>query len=115
MIPGSGSLHLVEHGGERTLDAQRLLHFIRGHIRIFSVFQKARPLVIAEELDHGCRVCLPVFGPTFQIYKYGRDAGRVEERYGVLKIFVEISIEDALVHEVQTRSYIEQNPAQIMK
>ena len=39
----------------------------------------------------------------------------VEKRYGILDIFVEIGVEDALIHEVQTRADIEQDPTEIVK
>src|SRR5437763_4833115 len=84
-------------------------------MRIFSIFQEAWSLVIAKELDHGWQVCPPVFGPALQIYEDGYDAGLVEKRDGVLKILVEIGIEDALIHEVQTGADIEQDPTEIMK
>src|SRR5262245_2021649 len=76
--PSSGSLHLVEHRGQRAFDPQSLLHFIRRHVRVFSVLQKARPLMIAEELDHGIEVGFPVFRPAFQVHEHGRDAGLEE-------------------------------------
>src|SRR5215213_7337393 len=99
-IDGCRSLHLIKHGRKCTFHSKRLLYFVRTDIRIFAILQEAWPLVIPKKLDDGHCVCAPIFGPAFQIHKYGRDTGRVEKRYSVLNIFVEISIEDALIHEV---------------
>src|SRR5215211_2185130 len=44
-------LHLVEHGRERVLEPQRLLDFVRAHIRVLGVLQKAGALVFPHELD----------------------------------------------------------------
>ncbi len=43
-------LHLVEHVGERSLQAQRLLDLIRRHVRVLAVLQKAGEVVLAHEL-----------------------------------------------------------------
>ena len=41
------------------------LIFIGADIRIFPVFQKTRPVVIADKLDERWRVGFPVLGKTF--------------------------------------------------
>ena len=43
-------LHLVEHVGERRLQAQRLLDLIRSHVWVLSVLQEAGEVVLAHEL-----------------------------------------------------------------
>src|SRR5215213_671877 len=50
------SLHLVEHVRECRLQLESLLDLVRGHIRILSVLQEARPLVLPDELDERRRV-----------------------------------------------------------
>src|SRR5918995_591077 len=66
-------LHLVEHGRERVLEPQRLLDLVRAHIRVLGVLQKARPLVLAHELDERGRVRLPVHGKPFQVLEHRID------------------------------------------
>ena len=46
-----------------------LLDLIRAHVRIFAVFQEARALVVADELDERRRVGLPVYREAFEIFK----------------------------------------------
>ena len=43
-------LHLVEHVGERSLQAQRLLDLIRRHVWVLAVLQEAGEVVLAHEL-----------------------------------------------------------------
>ena len=45
------SLHLVEHVGEGRLELERLLDLVGADVRILAVFQEARALVLANELD----------------------------------------------------------------
>src|SRR2546429_225830 len=54
------SLHLVEHVRESRLESERLLDFFRAHAGVFTVFQKARTLMFADELDECRRIGLPV-------------------------------------------------------
>src|SRR5688572_1524040 len=77
-------LHLVEHGRERVLELQRLLDFVRAHIRVLAVLEKARPVVIADELDERGRVRLPVLGKPLQVFEDRIDAVLREERHGIL-------------------------------
>ena len=95
---------------------ERLLHFVCSDIRIFSVFQKAWPLVVAQELgSRPARFVFQSFGPAFQIHEYGCDAGLHEKRHGILEILVKVGIENALIHEVQAGADIEQDPAEVVK
>lgn len=58
--------------------------------------------MFAEEPDNGGYVRLPVLGPAFEIGEDGRDTRFDEQSDCVFEIFVEVGIEDALVHEVKT-------------
>ena len=71
--------------------------------------------MLAKELGDSCNVRLPVFRSSAEIHKDCSDARRDEKRDYVLKIFVKIGIKDALIHELQSRSDVEQNPAEIVQ
>src|SRR5215471_8644467 len=109
------SLHLVERFGERRLQLQSFLDLVGGHVGILTVFQEARPLVLTEKLDDGVLVGLPVLRPALEVHEDGGDSGLEEDRERVFQIFVEIGIEDPLVHEVQARADVEQDPAEIVE
>src|SRR5262252_978584 len=100
----AASLHLVEHLGERPLELERLLDLFRADVRVLTVFEEARPLVLVEELRDREHVRLPVLGPAFEVGEDRVDARRVEDLEGVLDVLVEVGVEDALVHEVETRA-----------
>ena len=51
-----GSLHLVEHVGERRFQPQRLLDLVGRDVRVLAVLQEAGVLMLADELDEGFRV-----------------------------------------------------------
>ena len=61
------------------------------------------------------QVRLPVLRPTFEVDEHRGDAGLDEQRHRVLEIFVEIGVEDALIHEVHARADIEQHPAEVVQ
>ena len=67
---GSGeSLHLVEHVREGGLELQRLLDLVGTHIGIFPVFEEARALVLADELDEFLRLGLPILREPFEVFE----------------------------------------------
>src|SRR5262245_178150 len=107
-------LHLVERVGEGGFEPERLLDLVGGNVRILAVFQEARQLVLTEELDRRVHVRLPVLRPALEIGEHGRDAGL--EKYGksVLDVLVEVRVENALVHEMQSGTDVEQDPAQVV-
>src|SRR5215471_11281097 len=109
------SLHLIEHGGERRLQLQSFLDLVGAHVGILTVLQEARTLVFPEELDDAVRVGLPVLRPALEVHEYGGDSGLEEDRERVLEILVEIGIEDPLIHEVQARADVEQDPTEIVE
>src|SRR5205823_13588039 len=51
-VAPSGSLHLVERSRERLLELERFLDFFATHVRVFTVFEEAWALVLAEKLDY---------------------------------------------------------------
>ena len=63
--------------------------------------------MLAEKFDDCRQICLPVVRPSFKIHEHGGDAGLDEQGDCVLEVFVKIGIEDALIHEMQSRSDIE--------
>ena len=71
--------------------------------------------MVAEELDHRREIGPPIVGPPFQVNEDGGDAGLDEKRDGILQIFVEIRIENALVHEVGVALDREEHPAQVVQ
>src|SRR6266850_2261509 len=117
-VPNSerqSSLQLIKHLRERIFDRQGFLDFVGTEKRILTVFQEARTLVIADELDERDRVGLPVQWEAFEIFEDCSDASRTEERYGILCVLIKVGIEDALIHEVGLAVNWKQHPAQIMK
>src|SRR3954466_1129261 len=111
----SGSLHLVEHVRECGLQRQRLLDLLGADKRILAVFQETRALVVANELDEGRRIRLPVFGKTLQVFKHGADAELCEQSHCILGVLIEVGVEDTLIHEVSLTIDGKQNPPQIVQ
>src|SRR5712671_5922317 len=103
-------LREVKHRRQRSPYLQRFLDFIGTDIRIFAILQKARALVLVHELDERRYIRLPVRRKSFEIFEDGVDAGCREERDRIFGIFVEVGVEDSLVHEVQSVTNIEEHP-----
>src|SRR5215831_14622359 len=107
------SLQLIKHLGQGVLDPQGLLDFVGGDIRILTIFDKARTLMVPDELNERFRVRFPVHRKPFEVLENCIDAGLCKESYRVLGVFVEIGVEDSLVHE--PRVVVEEHPAQVME
>ena len=60
-------------------------------------------MMVADELDERRGVRLPVLRKALKIFEDGVDAGCRKERDGILGVFVEVGVEDALVHESRFR------------
>src|SRR5262249_28010772 len=105
-------LQLIEHLGQGALDLQGFLDLVGGDIWILPVFDKARTLVVPDELDERFRVRFPVHRKPFEVFENRVDAGLCEESYRVLGIFVEIGVEDSLVQE--PRVVVDEHPAQVV-
>src|SRR5436305_6508741 len=108
-------LHQVEHFGKLRFELQTLLNFVCCCIGILTVFQKARTLVFAKEVDECWYVRLPVLGKAFKVLEDCVYSDLFKQGYGIFSVLVKICIEDALVHEVRVRSNIEENLSQIVR
>src|SRR5271170_1941008 len=103
-------LHLIKHIGERRLQLEGLFDLVGAHIWVFSVFEKARTLMLADELDERGHVGFPILGESLKVFKHRIDSGRLEESHSVFGIFVEVGIKNALVHEIGLLVDIKENP-----
>src|SRR5277367_597413 len=108
-------LHLIEHIGECRLELERLFDFIGGDIRILAVFEEAWALVLTHKRDEGRRIRFPVGREPFQILENCVHASQTEKCYRVFRVFIEVRVKDALIHEVGLTFNWEEHPAQIVK
>src|SRR3954454_16383108 len=113
--PAAASLHLVEHVRKVRLDLERFLDFVGAHVGILAVFQEAWALVLANELDEGRSIRLPVRRKALEVLEDGVDAVLRKERHSILGVFVKIGVEDALIHEIGLPFDREENPAQVVQ
>src|SRR5207302_2055354 len=97
------------------LQPECLLDFVGAHIRILAVLKKARTVVVADELDEGGSIRLPVLREAFEILKDGVQARGGKERDGVLGVFVEVGVENARVLEVSVPFDLKEIPAQVVE
>jgi hypothetical protein len=98
-------LHLVEHGRERCLEPQPFLDLIGCHVGVLADFQKARYVMLTNELDESLGTFSPVFGESFKVFEGGRDARLAEQIHRILGVLVEVGVEDPVVLEVGRRRY----------
>src|SRR5207237_1369987 len=68
-----------------------------------------------NKLDKRRSVSFPILWKSFKIFEDRVDAVLREESHGVLCVLVEVSIEDALIHEVGLLVDVEEHPAQVMQ
>src|SRR5215218_9003521 len=108
-------LQLVEHLRKRALHLESLLDLVGAEIRVLPILQEARALVVPHEPDERLRVGLPVLRETFQVLEDGVHAEAREERHGVLRVLVEVRVENALIHEVGHAVDGEEKPPQIVQ
>src|SRR5437773_7536669 len=109
------SLHLVEHIGDRGIELVRFLDFVGAHVRVYPVFQETRALMFANELDERRYVGFPIFREALEVHEDGSDAGLREEGDGILSVFVEVGVEDSLIHKVGLTFDVEEHPAQVVQ
>src|SRR5262249_11540856 len=57
----------------------------------------------------------PIFWKPLEVFKDRGDASFPKKRDGILGIFVEIGIEDALIHEVRLTFDVEEHPTEIVQ
>ena len=81
---------------------------------MLAVFEEARTLVVAEKLDDGRRIGRVVRRPSLEGLKGRLDARLPEEERGIFAVFIEIGIEDALVHHVALPLDGEDHPPQVV-
>src|SRR6185503_14961208 len=74
----STSLQLIEHLRKCMLQLQGFLDFVGAYVWIFSVLQKARNLMLANEPDESLGVRLPVHRKAFEVFEYCPNAGSAE-------------------------------------
>jgi hypothetical protein len=108
-------LHLVKHRGQTCFHLQRLLYFVGGNERILTIFEEARALMFAHEFDECGGIRFPIQWEALKIFEDCINTGLLEESDCVLGIFVEVSIEYPLVHEIRVAADVEQDPSQIME
>src|SRR5215813_8834692 len=71
--------------------------------------------MLPDKFDERLRICLPVFGKTFQIFEncvYTRTAENCDSVFGVL---IKVRVEDSLIHEVRLTVNWEEYPAKIVQ
>lgn len=109
------SLQLIKHFRKSTLDLQSLLDLIGADEGILAIFQEARALMFADKSDEALRIGLPIHREALKVFKNGPHASGAEKRHGILRVLVEVCIEDALIHEVGLAVNRKQYPPQIMQ
>ena len=71
--------------------------------------------LLANELDEGWSIRLPVRRKALEVFEDGVDAVLRKECHSILGVFVKIGVEDALIHEVGLPFDREENPAQVVQ
>src|ERR1700677_1907076 len=109
------SLHLIEHGRERGLQFECLLDLVGANKRILAVFEETRALMLADECDEGGRIGLPIRWESLEIFENRRNACGGEQCDSVLGVFVEVGVENALIHKMGFPVDGKQQPAQVVQ
>ena len=115
MLSAGVSLHLVEHIGEGGLQLQSLLDLVGTHKGVFAVFKEARALMLADELNECRKVRFPILGKALEVFEDSNKTRGPENCNGILGVFVEVRVEDALIQEVGLPVDLEEVPAQIVQ
>src|SRR5580700_3759766 len=102
-------LHLVKHRGQTCLHLEGLLYFVGSDERILTIFEKARALMFADEFNESRSVGLPIHRETFQILERGADPETGEQGNGIFGIFVKVSVENPLIHEIRFATDVEED------
>src|SRR5688572_17193792 len=71
--------------------------------------------MVADELDECGWVRLPVVGKPFELLKNCVNAGSLEQLNRVLRVLVEIRIENSLVHEVLVLTDVKEHPPKVVE
>src|ERR1700739_1053644 len=110
-----GSLHLVEHVGERRFEPQGLFDLVGGDVGVLSILQETRALVLTNELHEGVWILFPVLWESLEVGEHRGDPGRAEQRHRILGVLVEIGVEDALVLKIKPRTDAEQYTPKVVQ
>ena len=108
-------MHLIKHCGQRCFHSKRLLYFVSTDERILTIFQEAWALMFAHKFDECGSVGLPIHRETFQIFERGTDPETGEQGNGIFGIFVKISVENPLIHEIRFATDVKEDPSQVVK
>ena len=71
--------------------------------------------MLANELDEGGSIGLPVRREALKVLEHRREPGRPEQGHGVLSVLVKVRIEDALIHEVGLPFDREEQPLEVVQ
>src|SRR5262249_25919152 len=108
-------LHQIEHIAERFFKFQCFLDLVGRDIWIFAILEKTMALMFPEKFVNGWRICFPVFRKSLEVFKNSVNPRFLENRYRVLYVLVKICIENALIHEMQSRAEVEHYPPQVVE
>src|ERR1700683_1297086 len=109
------SLHLIQHSGQSRLHFESLLYLVSGDERILTIFEKARALMFAHEPNERWRVRFPIWREALKVLEDCIDAGLFKESDCIFGIFIKVSIEYALVHEIRISTDLEKDPSQVVE
>src|SRR4026208_2473861 len=99
---------MVEHVREGCLELQSFLYLIRAHEGILAIFKEARALMLSDKLDQCRGVRRSIRRHALQILEDGGETGCRKNCDRILRVFVEVGVEDAHVLEVSVPLDLEQ-------
>src|ERR1700722_238152 len=73
------------------------------------------PLMFAYEFNECRSVRLPIHREAIEVFEDCIDAGLFKESDCVFGVFIEVSIEYPLVHEIRVATDVEEDPSQVVK
>src|SRR6185503_16690914 len=82
---------------------------------VFAILEEARALMLADELDKCRGVRLPILRKALQILENGAETGCRKNCDRILRVFVEVGVEDAHVLEVSIPLDLEEIPSEVMQ
>jgi len=80
---------------------ERFLDFVRTYVWILAVFEEDRTLMVTDEFGERRRTDLPILWQANKVLKdrHGHECGK--EGHRIPGVFVEVGVEDTLIHEVE--------------
>src|SRR4029077_10976668 len=76
---------------------------------------ETRTLVLAHKFYERRSVGLPIHRETFQILERGADPETGEQGNGIFGIFVKVSVENPLIHEIRFATDVKEDPSEVVK